>query len=409
MARVTEAPKPVPPKRFRRSWRRRIFFFGALPAIGMVLLLIWVVAPLAACHLARSGVAGRLNGRLSVGWASVGLREIEYRDARLSDGTGRVLATAERIVVRLDRPLWAPGKPSIESLRLIRADFVATLEPDGEWDIQRALSGPGGGDRTEARTAERIQIEDGRFELHTGLGVTLFSRVSADIGIEPSRIVLARVEGRSCDGRVSLIGHFETGTRSGWALQASASGVDVATLARGTSLDGKGLSGRLEGFLTLDRLGGRPVGAGWLDVRGGRLYSLPVFISVFNLLRGEAPGETVLDTTRCDFVVRPDRLDVERLNLLSRGPCLFGNGRILFEGRRVELNFVPRVTGEPPEGLETLEESEEPVGDFIRRNILVSVEVRGTWSEPTAEIVPLRAITRPLKDFFRLLGGEKQK
>ncbi|MBI2923945.1 MAG: hypothetical protein HYY18_23035 [Planctomycetes bacterium] len=410
MTGTTTEPKEAAPARSRwRGLKRRAIVYAALPSLGLVVIAVWVIAPLLICQRARDLVGARILGKFDVKWASLGFDDIELRGITLTHASGRVLGRAERMILSYDRPLWGEGKRRVNRLTLIRPEFRLTLAADGRWDLQDILALEHTED-TEASPLEIVDVVDGRIELQTGAGTAVFHGVNGRIGVEPRRFVLDRLEGLAYTGRISSSGWVGTHGNDGWALQFNVAGAGVEELARGTALESRKLGGKLDAFLTLDRIAdGPPLGAGWLEVREGRLYEIPVLLSVFNVLRLEAPGETVIDTTRCDFKLRADRVEVERMQFLSRGPCLFGGGDILFEGRRVDLTFVPRFATDPPDGLEALDESEEPVGDFIRRNFLVCIEVHGTWTEPVAETVPLRVISKPLKAFFRALGGGKER
>jgi hypothetical protein len=304
-----------------------------------------------------------------------------------------------------------------------------TIEPDGEIDLQRVLAAPPappapepapGAPAAPAAPApapppspllpEKIAVEDGTLRLLTSTVNPTFSGLNATLVVEPRRFTLENAAVRTLGGRASLSGWLGRGSEEGWSIKVNVAEADVVELVRGTRLEGRKLAGRLDGYLTLMRGStGAAVGAGWLDARDGRLLDLPVFMSVFNLLKLNSPGESFVKTCRTDFRVLADRFHVERWYVITDGVCLFGDGDVLFEGHRLDLDFVPRLSSEPPEGYETLDEAEQPVADFIRRNLLVSVEVKGTWMAPVAETTPLRVITKPLKDFFGLLKGKKSQ
>jgi hypothetical protein len=187
-------------------------------------------------------------------------------------------------------------------------------------------------------------------------------------------------------------------------VQVNASRVDVRALSRDSSVAGRRLEGTLDGFISIDRLrSDPPVGAGWLDIRDGHLFDLPVFFAVFNILRFESPEDSGVHTCRSDFRILPGEIRIERSFLLSRGPSLYGTGSIALPSGVLDLEFIPRLTGEPPEGWESLADGEQPVRDFVRAHALMSVELTGTWKAPVAEAVPVKFLTRPIREFFRLL------
>ncbi len=401
--------------------------FVLLPLLAVFALLKWAIAPVIVRQGVMVAVAARIRGRVEVRGASVGFREVELQGVSLLDATGRVAATAEAVVIRLDRMPLGFGTPGIESLRLVRPDITMTLEQDGQVDLQRVLSPPPvaeapaapapGGNAPAAPPPppspllpSQIAVEGGTLRLVTSVFSPTFTGLDATIEVEPRRFVLHTAAAATLGGRASLSGWLGRGSDAGWAVQANVEGADVRELKRGTRLERRRLDGRLDGFLSLERgASGAALGAGWLDIRDGHLLELPVLLSVLNLLRLNAPGDSFVHSWRSDFKVLADRIHVERSYVMTDGVCLFGDGDILFDGHRVDLDFVPRLSGAPPEGYETLAEAEEPVADFVRKNLLANVEVRGTWMEPVAETTPLRVITGPLKDFFGLLKGKGGK
>jgi hypothetical protein len=377
-------------------------------ALGFTALLAafakWVVAPAALERITVSRLDERTRSRWEVRDVSVGWRTAEVRGVSVADATGRRWAFADRAVVRFDRPLWIGEAPRAESVRVSGAEISATLDPDGQWDVQRFLSSPG--PASSGAALDEIAFDDCRLVVTTRWGRATAADVSARLRIDALRTVVERAEGRAFGGRAAVSGWFGRHASGDWTLQLNAQDFDVATIAKGTSLAGRRLTGKLDGFANLDRLSdARPLGAGWIDVREGRLYELPMILSIFNILSFEAPGEAVLHTARCDFRVHSDRTEIGRLQFLSRGPCLYGSGSVRHETGEIDFEFVPRLSGTAPEGLGDIEDSAAPIGDFITRNFLVSVEVKGTWLAPKAAVVPVRVISKPLKEFFRLLGA----
>lgn len=423
---MVEAKKKggAPPPRKPRRWPRRLLVWVLLPLAGLLALLKWAVAPVLVRQAVVVAVAARTRGRVEVRGASVGFREIELRGVSLHDATGREAGKADAVVVRLDRTYIGFGTPGIESLKLVRPDIAINVEPDGAIDLQRVLSAPpaaapaapadGGAVPASPPPAlspllpSSIAVEGGTLRLSTPVVSPTFTGLDATIEVESRRFVLRSGAASTLGGRASLSGWIGRNGEPGWALQANVEGADVRELKRGTRLESRRLEGRVDGFLSLERgLTGAALGAGWLDIQHGRLLELPVLLSILNILRFNAPGDAIVHTWRTDFRVLADRLHVERSWVMTDGICLFGDGDILYAGQCLDLDFVPRVGGAPPEGFETLEDAEQPVADFVRKNLLVNVEVKGTWMNPEAETTPLRFITKPLKEFFRLLGGKK--
>jgi len=400
-----------------RTLGRRVCIWAVLPLTAFGVVFWFLLGPWLAARWLEEEASMRIRGRLRVGGVTLGLRVIDVENAELQDATGRVLARADHAAFRLDRAIWAGGRPEIHELRLEGLEVEATLEQGGTWDVQRALQRPdapappsGGGTPgppppPTPPTLEVVEITNAFLLLHTPLGTARISSISSRIDVELSRLRM-NADGTAYAGRVTADGWFSTSGTEEWSVQVNASGLDVRALARGSGLSDRNLEGALHGFLSIDRIGADPpAGAGWLDIRDGRLFDLPIFLAIFNVLRFESPTDATIHTCRSDFRILPGFIRIDRGYLLSRGPGLFGTGRIRLPSGELELEFIPRLSGEPPEGWEVLAEGEQPLGDFLRRHALVTVELRGTWREPAATVIPVKVISGPIRDFFRLLEG----
>jgi hypothetical protein len=418
-----KTPKETPPpvSAPRPGWRRRLCFFAALPLAGAALIAWFGVGPWLAMRGARRAATDSIRGRFDVRWARLGWKTVVLEGATLRDGSGREVARAERIDLALARPFWERGPFEIEKITVHSPDLLLHFDAEGRLDMQDTLAPPdrpqpaSGGSSAPSSPAppgplERVEIRGGRLVLTGPSAGAEFRDVNGDLRVEPRRLVLDGLEAESVGGRVSILGRIETGSDRGWALQFAVAGADAREVVRRSGVDPSGIRGRVDGFLSLDRPhGGRVAGAGWLEAREGRFYGLPVIFSVFSLLKLEEPGEQVVDTVRCEFEVRGPEIRISRAHLMSSVLSLFGDGVIHCDTGRIEFDFVPRPGGRAPEGFRSLEDDERAVGDFIKRNLLIDVEIRGTWSKPEGAVMPLRVITRPLKDFFALLAGEEER
>lgn len=418
-----EIPLHTPAPRRRLLWLRRVVLFGLLPLAALAGIVKWGIAPWAVRRHVSAWFAERTHARLEIGWANVGFREIRLTGLRLTDRGGRAYGTADAVVIRLDRPFAGFGKPVIESLRIIRPDVSVTLEPDGHFDIQKILrrppapstaaaSAPAPAGTAPNRLPPTIDVEGGILRFNTAFLWTTFGTIDTKIRVLPDRYEWMAVEARALGGRASLSGFIGRAGNAGWAVQINVENASVGEMTRGTSLESKRLEGRLNGFLSLARGGGADrsaIGAGWIDIDDAKLLELPVLLSVFNVLRLNVPGDSTVRACRTDFRVLDDRLHFDRFYVLSEGICLVGDGDVFLESHAVDLNFVPRMIGEIPLGVETVRDTVRPVTDFLSKNFLFDVEVKGTWTEPQTRLLPVRAVSKPLVDLLEWVLKERKR
>jgi len=351
--------------------------FVVLPLVALAGIVKWGIAPWAVRRHISAWLAERTYARLEIGWASVGFHEIRLHGVSLTDRAGRVYGTADSVVVRLDRPVFGFGKPSIESLRVVRPDISVTLDPDGHFDLQKILKRPPPPPAPAAsssappsptpapapnRMPPKFDIEGGILRFNTPFLVTTFGTIDAPIRVLPDRYEWSLVEAKSMGGRASLSGFIGRGGSGDWAVQISVENASVGDMTHGTALESKRIEGRLNGFLSLERGGPerKAIGAGWIDIDEGKLLELPVLLSVFNVLRLQPPGETVVSSCRTDFRVLADRLHFDRFYVLTEGLCLFGDGDVFLDSHAVDLSFIPRLIGELPPGVEDVRQAIHP-------------------------------------------------
>ncbi|MBI2923398.1 MAG: hypothetical protein HYY18_20260 [Planctomycetes bacterium] len=404
----------APPPRRRRLFYRILTGTGVF-VVASVLIAKWWIVPLAVRNHISGWLASHSYARLEIRSASVGWKTIVLRKLRLTDREGRLLGEADEVRIRLDRPLVGFGKPAVSSMRVIRPDVSAVLNDEGRLDIERALRRPPEApppSPNPLKLPETIQVEDGQIRFSAPYVATVFGKVNADLHVSRQRFTFTTVQAQGFGGRASLSGFVGREKGEGWAMQINVAGGNVREMTRGTTLEGKHLEGRLDGFLSLegDRSGGgKAVGAGWIDVADGRLTELPVLLSVLNVLRLKLPGDALVNACRTDFRVLDDRLRFDRFYVLTEGICLAGDGDVLFKAHEVDLTFILRLIGELPLGIETVREAARPATDFFTRNFLLAVEVKGTWSDPSARPLPIRIVSKLLMDVVdELIRGARE-
>lgn len=397
--------QPQTPRRQRRLWFRILAGCAVFLLVSAALAKWWIV-PWAVRNHISGWLASHSYARLEIDSARVGWKTIVLRDLKLTDRQGQVLGVADEVRIRLDRPIVGFGKPAVSSMRVIRPDVSAVLNEEGRLDIERALRRPPEAPPPSPKPLklpETIQVEDGQIRFSAPYVATVFGKVNADLHVSRERFSFMTVQADGFGGRASLSGFGGRQKGEGWAMQINVADGKVREMTRGTTLEGRNLEGRLDGFLSLaggkeDR--GRAIGAGWIDVSDGRLTELPVLLSVLNVLRLKLPGDAAVKACRTDFRVLDDRLHFDRFYVLTEGVCLAGDGDVLFQSHALNLNFILRLLGELPLGIETVREAASPATDFFTKNFLLDVEVKGTWSDPKARPLPVRVVSKPIIDLL---------
>ena len=177
---------------------------------------------------------------------------------------------------------------------------------------------PAGGPPFPWPAPETIQVEDGQIRFSAPYVATVFGKVNADLYVTRQRFTFTTVQANGFGGRASLSGFVGRQKGEGWAMQINVADGKVREMTRGTTLEGKNLEGRLDGFLS----------------------------------------------------------------------------------HAVNLNFILRLLGELPLGIETVREAASPATDFFTKNFLLDVEVKGTWSDPKARPLPVRVVSKPIVDLL---------
>ncbi|MEK7469650.1 MAG: hypothetical protein AAB074_19930 [Planctomycetota bacterium] len=390
----------------RRLWLRRSILFGVIPFAVLAGLTKWAIAPWFVRRHISKWFAERSYARLEIETASVGIHEIRLYGVSLTDRAGRVHGTADKVIVQLDRPIAGAGKPALESIRIVRPDVTVTLDPDGQLDIQKLLKRPPEApprSRKPMRLPPTFDIEGGLLRFNAPYLGAIFGPIDAPIHVLPHRYEWKAVEAKALGGRASLSGFIGREGEKGWSVQINVENANVREMSKGTKLEARRLEGSLNGFLTLARNGDpdqATTGAGWIDVDEGKLLELPVLLSVFNVLRLGLPGDTVVNACRTDFRVLEDRLHFDRFFILTAGICLFGDGEIFLAGHGLDLNFMPRLIGELPVGIEDVREAINPATDLFSKNLLIAVVVKGTWTEPVPLPLPVPVAAKPFADLL---------
>ena len=79
-------------------------------------------------------------------------------------------------------------------------------------------------------------------------------------------------------------------------------------------------------------------GDGTVQLRDGKIYQLPVMLSLLKILRIGETDRTAFDSSNVDFQIAGEDVELNRIEMLGEPISLLGNGRIDFN-RNIDLNF----------------------------------------------------------------------
>jgi hypothetical protein len=140
-------------------------------------------------------------------------------------------------------------------------------------------------------------------------------------------------------------------------------------------------------------------GRGALRISPAAIYELPVLVQVFNVLNFVPVDKTAFKFVYADFDIADRRLLFRTIDLVGDSISLRGRGTVLFDGK-MALDFFSM-----------LPRSRVPV-EIVRQLVKsatsgwVGVKVRGTVSQPRAEIRAVPQVDDALKQFLNALGGQ---
>lgn len=134
-------------------------------------------------------------------------------------------------------------------------------------------------------------------------------------------------------------------------------------------------------------------GEGRLSIGHADLWKLPTVASLLAVLSFEAPRDAVFDDAEFDMRLDGNRMIIDRAEMSSPAISFLGRGEMVDGKLNVHLTHE---LGRPWLG-------ELPViGDlwsFLKGNI-VEVEVGGTLDEPEIKVIPVKAVTDPMRWLF---------
>lgn len=183
-----------------------------------------------------------------------------------------------------------------------------------------------------------------------------------------------------------------------YEFSASLWNLDLEKLVNAGETDPKkhtNLHGLLSGRLSVEFTGGktpRRQAVGELTLSRGRLFELPVFLGLVNVVYLQLPGEGAFNRGFVNYHLRNNVLRFDEIYLTGwdrqtntgRGFSILGAGEMNMATEKLDLTFL---TG-PPGELPRLDEITEDILEALSRS-LVEVHVTGTLRNPKMDTVPL--------------------
>ncbi|MBN1942328.1 MAG: hypothetical protein JW849_03440 [Phycisphaerae bacterium] len=225
---------------------------------------------------------------------------------------------------------------------------------------------------------------------------------------ESDTLQVNNISGRAYDGKIDGELTIRLKEPLHYELSASVWNVDLGKFVNANQPDPKkwaNLNGLLSGRLSMEAAGGkRPTRqiTGELILSRGRLFELPVFLGLVNVVYLQLPGESAFNRGFVNYHLKNDILRFSEIYLtgwdrqtnMGKGISILGSGTLNVKNEKLDLTFL---TG-PPGDLPRLGEITEDLLEALSRS-LVEVRVTGTLKKPKMDTVPLS----PLATIIRRL------
>ena len=312
---------------------------------------------------------------------------------------GTVHASALVAVRPRDRqPLLASASVAVEDLAL------ATSPPvDRVTGHARYTAPPAGAAAQPALLS--VRVERARV-----LAVRL-QDVAALALLTPRAVQLKQVSGALCGGLAAGRLRIQRGEPLRYEGHFDVEHVDVESLAR--ALGGSGVlpSGWLRGAVEFK---GEGSDVGGLELTGtckidrGRLYELPLLLSVLDVLSLQLPGEGTVTDAHLEFRIENRALHVDHFLLAGRAQPVDIAGTIAlrpgvrFEDQQVDLLFTTVRRKALLDRVPVLGWVKDKTLDSLKRHFL-QARATGTLAHPKVKTV-LAPVAEPIGKFWSLLG-----
>ncbi|MBI5361522.1 MAG: hypothetical protein HZA48_13170 [Planctomycetes bacterium] len=364
-----------------------------------------------------------INGSISVGWARVTITgELVLKDivVRTREGNATAFFKADRLGLDVNFLSLAKGEFVFSNLLIDKGRFILECGADGKWNFTEFFEhGPG--------TSAVPHIKFGDFPLEQVRlkeSDVVFRKINADgAATEISAVNLCgtlrkeggtiflqdMLEGECAGGKLTVTDvRITPGDRTSVYFQINADKSRIEELIKTTPLRGRELSGSLTAFLTITRneeTGFIPAGSGYFDICDAKIWSLPFFLSILNVLDFALPGSAAVDEARMKYNISNGSFEITEMAFLSHAISLIGEGSMDLNGKNLDMVFVHRFGKEGFGQLPIFGGAVQGLLDFVQGNIN-QIEVSGTFSEPQVHLVPLKIITKPVMTIHDLFSGD---
>ncbi len=230
-----------------------------------------------------------------------------------------------------------------------------------------------------------------------------FRQVQGDLTILEDRIWIqplrCQIHKGLCTGRIEV----DMGSKSSYLIHLKASRVDMETLAR-QSLHRRGkVQGLLDAELRLTGSGQSLrglQGQGWVKVEeGAHLYDMPLILDLLNYLSRHLPKGSSFQDLTAEFQIDGERIQLNRLVLMSDAITLQGKGEVKLDGKDLNLEMYGLPYGR---NLPLL----PPIIDRIPPTIskqLMKIRIKGQISNVEILTEPLPVVIEPIMDMLRTM------
>lgn len=345
----------------------------------------------------RVDVSSQLRGRIRVSREMVNVVDLE------GDLAGGTLLLATNIdLEKWQRSRFQARLNRVSAQRLLKPFFAESPPISGKMDVsvQGQVS-------EQWRGQGRVAIQNGKLN-NVSFTEWLIPfdffysprRSSGEIDFRESRASIAR-------GRVVTQGSFRWGTGNHLQAKAQFFGIDLQQLLRSTTIRqrlGKGkISGRLQ--LTGRNIRSMKDLKGTLDAefRDTQALTFPVLQQFRPFLRGQSPATTFqrgklrADLSNGIVRIRPLALESEVLSLMAEGTVTVAQGRLNLDvnirtGQLVVDPVILRLAGVAVGAPGSAQVATQLLTYLSNR--VVHLRVRGTISNPSVRVEPLRILTQ---------------
>ena len=175
-------------------------------------------------------------------------------------------------------------------------------------------------------------------------------------------------------------------------------------------------TGWLRGTLRLQGTGGDLAGlevSGICKIDRGRLYDLPLFLSVWNVLALQSPTSGAVTGAHVEFRLRRRLIHIDHFLFLGDAAPVDVTGTIAlepgtrFEDQQIDLLFTVARSRSFLDRLPVIGWVTSPVRRRFARNFL-QVKVTGTLADPNIRHL-LSPVTKPIGDFMSLAQSPRQR